>query len=73
MIMILYTSAKCVWESIQPNECPDDPKLDPCTHDMKHDELCEADSPFPEGLDKSDMYLDNCQPGGWDVFRCNKL
>ena len=73
MIMILFTSENCVWEAIPRNECPARPaKLDKCTHNTKHGELCEASSPFPKGMDKPAMYLNNCQPGGWDVFRCNK-
>ena len=63
---------KCAWEAIAPNECPDNSNLAPCTHDMKDGELCEADNPLSEGLDKSAMDLNNCQPGNWDVFRCNK-
>ena len=75
MIMILFTSATCVWEAIPRNECPANSKiskLDKCTHDMKHGEICEASTPFPKGMDKSAMQINNCQPGGWDVFRCNK-
>jgi len=65
--------ANCVWEAIPRNECPARPaKLDKCTQNTKHGELCEASSPFPKGMDKPAMYLNNCQPGGWDVFRCSK-
>jgi len=70
-------NAKCVWEAIKPNECPAKPtKLPYCTHDMKDGELCEADGCKwcleLSGQDKSVIHTDNCQPGDWDVFRCNK-
>ena len=62
MIMILFTSATCVWEAIPRNECPANSKiskLDKCTHDMKHGEICEASTPFPKGMDKSAMQITN--------------
>ena len=41
----------------------------PCSHDMNHNELCEAEYPLPDG--NNNFEIDNC-PGNYDIFKCVK-
>jgi len=58
----------CTWNPVSATECPP-PEisanvLDGCTEAMEHGELCEADSPLPNGAFHD---INNC--GDYDVFR----
>lgn len=58
----------CTWNPVSATECPP-PEisanvLDGCTEAMEHGELCEADSPLPNGVFHD---INNC--GDYDVFR----
>jgi len=65
----------CEWVAIPTKDCPsrlEIQELDACTLDMKHGELCEADSPLPDRINDPDAHdsfdVNNC-PNNMDVFR----
>jgi len=71
----------CEWVAIPTEDCPsrlEIEELDACTLDMKHGELCEADSPLPDRINDEDAHdnfeVNNC-PNNKDVFRyiCSTL
>ena len=71
----------CVFEALQPNECPNVIKYDcglpECFADMAHGDLCQADGPLPDG--NANWMISNCPceygksvAGPYDVFKCNR-
>jgi len=68
----------CVFEALQPNECPNVIKLacglPECSADMAHGDLCQADGPLPDG--NSNFDIRNCycdmNTSEYDVFKCNR-
>ena len=68
----------CVFEALQPNECPNVMKYDcglpECFADMAHGDLCEADEPLPDG--NSNWEIQNCpcimDKRAYDIFKCNR-
>jgi len=68
----------CVFEALQPNECPNVKKYDcglpECFADMAHGDLCQADGQLPDG--NSNWGINNCpcdmDKRAYDVFKCNR-
>jgi len=71
----------CVFEALQPNECPNSNKakcgLPECSADMAHGDICQADGPLPDGNSNFDIRNCPCEYGKsvahpYDVFKCNR-
>jgi len=60
------SQSACSWVPISPADCPPDGALlSDCHVSMSEGELCEADSPLPNG--ETNIEVNNC--GGFDVYR----
>jgi len=71
----------CVFEALQPNECPNVLKsgcgLPECSADMAHGDLCETGGPLPDGNSNWDIRncycdLNKSDTNIYDVFKCNR-